>query len=146
MKSLETISEEIAKLESERDFGDITPEGIEQLAVLNLCYDLLSRTQTAQAMQVPQPEEMKEPGFDDEFISVYGVSSNPLADFAFSLSAKIGTIDMKQLLKQAMVGHTQKQCASAVGIRANTISDYLNDRKCITVCNYEKILNYAAKK
>ena len=145
MKSLETISNEISVLEAERDFGDITPEGLEKLAVLNLCYDLLTRTSAAQAINVKQPDEMKEPGFEDEFVNKYGVSSNQLADFAFAMITKQGNINLKALLQDAISGFKQKDIAARAGMRAATISDYLNNRKSMTCNNYEKILNTLKK-
>ncbi|MDD4145360.1 MAG: helix-turn-helix transcriptional regulator [Prolixibacteraceae bacterium] len=141
MKLLKTISDKITVLEAERDFGDITPDGEELLAVLNLCYDLLCRTQIAQKMVVPQPDEMKEPGFEDDFIQQYGVCSNQLADFAFSIATRQGKINMRNLLYQIMFDFKQKDIAKNIGIRPNTISDYMNGHKSMTVKNYEKIIN-----
>jgi len=146
MKVLQTISNEITVLEAERDFGDITSEGEELLDVLNLCYDLLTRTQTARKITVTTPEEMKEPGFDDDFMPQYGIPSNQLADFAFNISTRQGKVNMRDLLYQIMYGFTQKEIAKGIGIRPNTISDYMNGHKNITAGNYEKIINYTLKK
>lgn len=145
MKSLETISDEITILESERDFGNITPEEEELLSVLNLCYDFLSRTKTAQSIVVPQPEEMKEPGFEDDFTAKYGVGSNALADFAFAIASRTGQVDMRALLGKIMWGHTKREIAAAIGIRSLTISDYMNQKSSIGVDTFEKIVNYTIK-
>lgn len=145
MKSLETISDEITVLEAERDFGDITPEGLEQLAVLNLCYDLLSRTQTAQSIQVPQPDEMKEPGFEDDLIPQYGVSGNALADFAFAVATRQGTVDLRELLQQIKFGKTDKEIAKSLSIRPATLSDYKKGKSGLNSDIYERIVNYCIK-
>lgn len=141
MKSLETISNEITVLEAERDFGDITPEGLETLAVLNLCYDLLTRTRAAQAIKVPTPPEMLEPGFDDEETNVYGVSSSQLADFAFALATGQGAVNLRVLLQQTIPARKQQAVAKRVGIRSATIGDYLQGKKSMTCDNYEKTIN-----
>lgn len=146
MKSLEIISNEITILEAERDFGDITPEGLELLAALNLCYDLLSRTTEAQKLKVPTPPEMIEPGFDDDETPIYGVSSSQLADFAFTVATKTGTVDLRKLLREIISPFKQKHIAASVGIRANTISDYLTGKKSLTTDNYEKVINSTLKK
>ena len=145
MKSLKTISDEITTLEAERDFGDITQEGLEQLAVLNLCYDLLSRTAAAQKIKVPTPPEMIEPAFDDDKTPVYGVSSSQLADFAFAVATKTGKVDLRKLLNEIKFRHTNKEVAKAVGIRAATISDYLTGKKSLTCNNFENIINFTIK-
>lgn len=142
MKSLETISDEITVLEAERDFGDITPEGLEQLAVLNLCYDLLSRTQTAQSIQVPQSEEMKEPGFEGERVNKYGISGNALADFAFAVCTHQGPVDLRALFQQIRYAKTNKEIAAALNIRPATISDYTTGKSGLNSDIYERIINY----
>ena len=146
MKSLSTISDEITLLEAERDFGDITPEGLELLAVLNLCYDLLSRTRTAQAIQVPQPEEMKEPGFEEDFINQYGIGSSAMADFAFAVATKQGNVNLRDLLQQIKYGKTNKEIAESLSIRPATISDYTTGKSGLNSDIYERIINYINKK
>ncbi|MBL7971281.1 MAG: helix-turn-helix transcriptional regulator [Prolixibacteraceae bacterium] len=145
MKSLAVISDEITVLEAERDFGDITPEGLEQLAVLNLCYDLLSRTQTAQSIPVPQSEEMKEPGFEDERVNKYGISGNALADFAFAVATKQGAVDLRELLQQIKYRKTNKEIAEALSIRPATLSDYKKGKSGLNSDIYEQIVNYCIK-
>jgi hypothetical protein len=148
MKSLETISAEITILESERDFGDISPEGLETLAVLNFCYDLLSRTRTVQSILVPTPEEMKEPGFEDDQVNKYGVSSNALADFAFAICTHQGKVDLRALFHQIRYPKTNKEIAKKVegkskkGIRPATISDYTTGKSGLNCDIYERIVNY----
>lgn len=146
MKSLKTISNEITILEAERDFGDITPEELEQLAILNLCYDLLSRTITAQKIKVPTPHEMKEPGFENEETQVYGISSSALADFAFAIATKQGSVDLRELLREIKFGHTNKEIAKYIGVRAATISEYMNRKSPFNADSYEKIINSILKK
>lgn len=143
---LDTISDEISKLQTESDFGDISPENTELLAVLNLCYDLLSRTQVAQSETVETPEEMKEPGFEDETMLKYGTSSSQLADFAFTVCTKNGTIDLRKLLFEIMFGHTQTEIAEKIGIRYQTISDYKTGKMAMTTSNYQSIINEVCKK
>jgi hypothetical protein len=145
MKSLETISNEITVLEAERDFGDITPEGLELLSVLNLCYDLLSRTKAAQAIRVKQPDEMKEPSFDDEETNVYGVSSSQLADFAFAIATKQGSVDLRKLLAETMSSHVRSELAKKVGIRPSTISEYMNHKSPFNCDSYQAIINQIIK-
>jgi len=142
MKSLETIANEITLLESERDFGDITPEGMELLAVLNLCYDLLTRTKKAQGILINQPEEMKEEGFEDDLIQAYGVPSSALANFSFAIATKSGHVDLRKLLKEVKFSHTDKSIAESVGIRRATISEYMNHKSSFNADTYEKIINY----
>lgn len=142
MKSLSTISDEITILEAERDFGDITPEGLEQLAVLNLCYDLLCRTRSAQSILVPQPEEMKEPGFDEGFIRQYGVCGNALADFAFAVCTRQGEVDLRALFQQIRYAKTNKEIAAALNIRPATISDYTTGKSGLNSDIYERIVNH----
>lgn len=144
MKSLEIISDEITVLEAERNFGDITPEGEELLAVLNLCYDLLSRTSIARSILVPQPEEMKEPDFDSEseFVHQFGISSNELAEFAFSVSTRSGYVNLRALLQQIKFGRTDKEIAEALSIRPATLSDYKKGKSGLNSDIYERIVNY----
>lgn len=151
MQALDNISTEIALLEAERDFGNITDELSELRNVLNFCYDLLSRTALAQAEQVEQPEEMKEPGFEDQFVNRYGIASNSLADFAFSIVAKKGEVSLKKILDQQLYSAkanniTQQKIAEGIGIRQATISDYITDKKSMTADNIEKIINFIIAK
>lgn len=146
MLILDTISDEISKLQAESDFGDISPENMELLAVLNLCYDLLSRTRVAQSETVETPEEMKEPGFEDDTMLKYGTSSSQLADFAFTVCTKNGTVDIRKLLFEIMFGHTQTDIAEKIGIRYQTISDYKTGKRAMTTSNYQSIINEVCKK
>lgn len=150
MKTLDNISDQIAQLEAERDFGNITDEQTELLNVLNFCYDLLSRTQLTKSEQVEQPEEMKEPGFDDDYINKYGIASNYLADFAFALSTGKGSVSLLKLVENQLAiakfkKITQAKIAQGVGIRPATISDYLNQKVSMSADNLENILNFILK-
>lgn len=153
MKSLEAISNEITALETERDFRDITPEETEQLAILNFCYELLARTAIAQADKALQPEEMKEPGFDDEYINRYGITSDELADFTFSLATLSGKINLvalfNQILERARFAPkrvTATEIAEQTGISTNTISTFRNSKGNITADNFEAIINHILSK
>lgn len=143
---LDSISDEISKLQAESDFGDISPENMELLAVLNLCYDLLSRTRVVQSETVETPEEMKEPGFEDETMLKYGTSSSQLADFAFTVCTKNGTVDLRKLLFEIMFGHTQTDIAEKVGIRYQTISEFKNGKRVMSTLNYQNIINAVCSK
>lgn len=150
MQALDNISTEIALLEAERDFGNITTEQAELLNVLNFCYDLLSRTQLAISEQVEQPEEMKEPGFEDQFVNRYGIASNYLADFVFALSTGKGSVSLLKLVENQLAiakfkKITQAKIAQGIGIRPATISDYLNQKGSMSSDNIESILNFILK-
>ena len=142
MKSLETISTEITALEAERDFGDISPEGLEQLAVLNLCYDLLARTRAALSETVAQPDEMKEPGFEDDFIPKYGISWSAIADFAFAVTTKQGSVDMRKVLFDIMRPRTAKSIAENINIRPATLSEYFNKKSGFKADTWEQVANF----
>lgn len=141
MKSLKKISKQIIALEAQRDFGDITSEELELLAVLNLCYDLLSRTQIAQAIKVATPEEMKEPDFTDDETQAYGVSSSQLADFAFTIATKQGRVSLRELFREIKGSTSNKKIEEMADIRASTISDYMTSKSSLTTDNFEKVIN-----
>jgi predicted XRE-type DNA-binding protein len=147
MEALESILNEIARLEAERDFGNIAPEQSELLTILNFCYDLISRTKLARAEQVKQPEEMMEPGFDDEYVDKYGLAANYLADFAFALVARKGEVSIRELTKYLLsVAKIEKQLtqvkfAESIGIRQATISEYITGKQSMTADNIDKIIN-----
>lgn len=140
MKAIQIISNEISRLEAVRDFCNITEQDSELLIILNFCYDLLTRTKIVQEQTVIQPEEMKEPGFTDEFVQQFPSTSNPLADFVFCIETKQGEIDMRKLLRYALFPAPQYKIARQAGIRPNTISDYLNGHKSLSCDNYQKII------
>lgn len=140
---LKAISIKISDLE--RDSGKRIPENEELLAVYSLCYDLLTRTKAAEDILIVQPEDMKEPGFEDEMIMKCGIHSNQLADLAFAISTKQGTVDFRNLLLEIMSPYFQKDIAKSVGIRANTISEFVTAKKSMTIANYQAIINYCIK-
>ena len=146
MKSIDIICNEITVLEAERDFGDITPERQEYLAVLELCYNLLTRTDVVNSVMVEQSEEMKEPGWEDDFIPKYGVSFSAIADFAFFAVTKKRKLDLRKMLFEIMRPHTAFSIAKEVGIRRQTIGDYFNGHKSMTCDNYERIINHVILK
>lgn len=79
--AIDAISQQITALEARRDYNnDFTSDETELLSALNFCYDLLSRTEIISSITVPTPEEMKEPGMDDDMIQRFGIVSNQLAD------------------------------------------------------------------
>ncbi len=145
MKSIQGISDEITALEAERDYGDITKQDAELLEVLNLCYDLLCRTEKAQSFQVETPEQMQEPGEESDFFPQYGIYSNQLADFAFAIATKSGSVNLRALLYQIMCGYVRKDLAEKAGFSAQTISVYMNNKKSMTTDNYERLINVILK-
>ena len=142
MKTLNKICEQITVLETLRDGDLLDQEGIELLAVLNLCYDLLSRTRVARKETVRVTEEMKEEGFEQDMVLRYGITANELADFAFSISTQQGTVDLRKLLQQIRSYKTQAEIASALNIRQATISEYLTGKRSMFTDTYENIINH----
>ena len=145
LKALETVSDVLGTAGAVSEFEDLNSEEQEFFDVLMLCYDLLSRTSISKNILVPQPEEMKEHGFEDDFIPKYGIASDALADFAFSVATKSGAVDLRKLLYRVMAPHRQQDLANDAGIRRQTISEYINGHKSMTTDNYEKIINATLK-
>jgi len=146
MKSLKKISDEIIALEALRDYTEVglSPTETETLAILNFCYDLLTRTNQAQSLRVKQPEEIKQPGFDDEYILKYGIASNPLADIVFAIETKQGEISFRKLLDKMIRRSLEspRQIALQSGVSVSSLSEYLNGKYGINIRSYEKIVNY----
>ena len=140
MKSIKAISKEIEILEGLRDFGDITTEQSEYLAVLNCCYELIARTAIIEAETVKSTPDMLEPG-DPEIWPAYmhGVDDTVEA-FVFNLITGKG-FDLRRLVKYLVFGRQQK-IADEAGIRRATLSDYLTGKKQMTAQNIEKVVNY----
>jgi hypothetical protein len=137
MKYLHKISNEITALEANR--GNFTPEDAELLNVLNLCYDILSRTKKAQSMRIDDEEDVTFPPF-----FVFPIRSSQLADFAFALAAKQGRVDLKKLMKE-LKNFTYKELSEA-GIRAATLNNYLKGKTVIGAEKYEEVLNFIISK
>jgi len=55
-------------------------------------------------------------------------------------------LDLRELLRQIKIGHTQMEIKSGTEIRQSAISNYLNRKSSLMVDNYEKIVNYLIKK
>lgn len=89
---------------------------------------------------VKQPEEMKEEGFEGDTVPVYGVPSNPLADFAFAIITN-QKVDLRKLLLGLIGRTTRVSISEKTGIREATISDYLRNKRSMTCDNYEKVVN-----
>ncbi len=146
MEPIKAISDKITVLEAERDFGDITPEGEEMLEVLNFCYDLLTRTQEIEKLQVETPPEMLDAtDSDSPFMPQYGQMADDFTDFVFSVITRKGKISLRKVLRRIMAhaNLTQEKAANAASIRRATISDYINEKSSLTTDNYEKIINAA---
>ena len=77
---MKAIAQEIDSLQ----MMDLSPEKEQYLAALNLCYDILARTQVIRSQVV----EINDPLFTEsdkpELHQVYGISSSPLADYIIS--------------------------------------------------------------
>lgn len=153
MKSLDAINNEITVLEAERDYGNFTSKDAQYLDILNFCYELLARTEKAQEEFFLQPEEMKEPGFESEYISHYGITSDELADFTFAfvtLSGKISLVSLfNQILERVRLSPkkiTAAEISEKTGISTNTISTFRNGKGNMTAGNFETIINYILQK
>ena len=138
---IELISNQITVLEAirDRDEANYTDKDAEMLGVLNLCYDLLTRTEEISSIVVKQPEEMKEPGHEEEYIRQYGITSNAFADFCFNVATKTGKVDMRELLRWFIPSY--RKTSILTDIREATISDYLTYKRAMLADNYEKIIN-----
>ena len=148
--AIEAVSKAVEVLENYRDDEQITPEGAEALKVLKLCYGLLARTEIVIHETVIPSPEMLDIDEDDSPISRFGIPSSQLADFVFAITAEKGEINLRSLLKEilfyAKFGKiTQKVVAKGIGIRENTISDFLHNKKSLTSDNYEKVINFVIR-
>lgn len=83
---------------------------------------------------------MKEEGFEGDTVPVYGVPSNPLADFAFAIITN-QKVDLRKLLLGLIGRTTRVSISEKTGIREATISDYLRNKRSMTCDNYEKVVN-----
>ena len=151
LKSLETISDVLTTAGAASEYEDFSAEEQEFYHILMLCYDLLSRTQIAQSITVEQPEELKEPGFDDDTVLKYGIISSSLADFAFALAAFKGEINLRKLFDETLnlakfKGIITKMITDKTGVSSNSISVYRNGKGGLTADNFEKVLNYVLAK
>jgi hypothetical protein len=70
-------------------------------------------------------------------------ATNALADMVYSIVAKTGTVDMRNVLRAEITGSGLSQLAicEAIGIRPATLSNYLNG-KTKSLLAYEDVLNY----
>jgi len=129
MKTLEVISKELTTLDAiELHGGELTHKEKEVQAVLNLCYDLLSRTQEARQT------------------GRYGITASVITDMLFS--ALTGDNDNPvniRIFIVALIARTRKRAAEIsreTGVRKATISDFVNDKRAIRTDSLEKIIRY----
>lgn len=129
MKTLEEISNQLTTLDAiELHGGELTSREKEVQAVLNICYDLLSRTQ-----------EARETG-------KYGITASVITDMLFS--ALTGDNDNPvnlRIFTVALMASTRKKPAEIsreTGIRKATISDFVNDKRAMRADILEKIIRY----
>jgi len=148
-EAMTAVSAAIEQLEGQRDFGDITPEGLESLKILNVCYEMIARTAIIEAQTVIPTEDMVEPG---ENLSPWPVwmhgTDKTIEDFLFKIAAGKGDISFRDLLRaisNSKRKFTQKEISEAIGIRRATISDYLTHKTKITADKLESIINYIQK-
>ncbi len=150
MESLNIISKEIQSLEARRDYNhDLTPGETQYLAVLNFCYELLARTELAQAAIVPTPEEMKDSlGDDQDFTNTYGITSSAIADTVFSIIAKTGKPSLRAMLSELVRGSetskpnlSQSAIAEAAGTYPANLSRYLNNQSDMNCETFENIIS-----
>jgi len=148
IEAMTAVSSAIEQLEAQRDFGDITPEGLESLQVLNACYELIARTFIIEAQTAIPTPDMLEAGEDDSPWPAYMHSTdNTIDDFVFCIVTGKGKISLRLLLSNLISRAkfsprklTQAKIAEAVGIRPATISNYLNNQN-MTADNLENIIN-----
>lgn len=142
MTPIESISEAITALEAQRDYGEINAQQDETLAVLNMCYDLLTRTNEISSIRVKQFDEMKDFDNDHEYINKYGISSSALADFVFALITRTGSVSLRKVLAQLVWGEiTLKEIEAKTGVYRSNLSKYLNEKGEIQTDTWERITN-----
>jgi hypothetical protein len=146
---MQQVSDLLQQYEAQRDYTaeGLTAQEKEFYEVLNFVYDLLSRTQIISSIQVPMPEEMKEPGFDQEFVQKYGISGGVLADSGFAFAIKQGKIDLREILSTLMrTKHiSMKDVCEATAQGYPNMSRYLAGKNNIYADNLEKAINHCIK-
>lgn len=158
LKLLEHVSTVLTSAGYDQTFREEAGEEIpadeqEFYEVLNFVYDLLTRTEISKAVIVKTPEEMKEPGFEDEFTRVYGITADDAVDFSFALAIRKGQISFRKLLRtminRAGFGEnriTMKEICKETGQGYPNMSRYLNNQQTIFADNVEKAINFVLKK
>jgi predicted XRE-type DNA-binding protein len=149
IEAITSVSSAIEQLEAQRDFGDITNEGLESLKVLNTCYELIARTAIIEAQTVIPSEDMIEPGEElTPWPAYMHGTDHTIEDFIFRIVTGRGEISLRSLLSNLINRAkfsdrklTQAKVATGVGIRKATVSNYLNNRN-MTADNLENIINY----
>lgn len=142
-KIMETISEALnawGYIEQQ----ETTTEERNFYAVLDVCYDLLTRTQFISSIQVPMPEEMRDEG-DHDMVNTYGIAASPELDMLHTAITGDGKfpVDLKTILDNAMrrARITQTELAERIGVRQATISDFLNRKHGMSSETLEAALN-----
>jgi len=140
--------------EAEEQAGESIQEDVhEYYRILNFAYDLLTRTALISSIKVKTPEEMKEPGFEEEYIQSYGIAADEFADFSFALATQKGEISLRRLLRtminRAGFGDkpiTMKDVCMQTHQGYPNMSRYLSGKQSLSSDNYEKALNFVLKK
>lgn len=87
MESIKAISQEIDIMQMQ----DLSPEKEQYLQALNLCYDILARTEFVKKQTVVIDDESFTESNEPETHQVYGISSNLLADYIISIMPFVNT-------------------------------------------------------
>lgn len=142
---MQQVSDLLQQFEAQRDYGDgLSPDAQQFYEVLNFVYDLLSRTNIISSIQVPMPEEMKEPGFDQDKVQKYGIGGGILADTGFALATHNGKVSFREILSTLMraKGISMKEIAEKTGQGHPNISRYLSGKRTLYADNLEKAINH----
>ena len=120
--TIKIVSDEIVELEKSRehDGASFSESDSEKLAVLKLCYGLLTRIKDGVTIIPNLP--------DDAF-----------TDFIFALATGKGKINMRDFLRK--VTPSYRKISRMTGIREATMSDYFTGKTSMTCDLYETILN-----
>lgn len=149
MKSIQSICEQITVLEAIRDNSpeDFSNNDFELLNVLNLCYDLLTRTKKVSEITVELSDIDRDLLEENSNITQkYPQATSQLADFAFSIATKTGTVDLRKLFGEVIWGNKKQEIAKKANVRRQTIGDYLNNKTNINSDNYQNVVNACLKK
>lgn len=142
---MQQVSDLLQQFEAQRDYGDGLSHDEQQFyEVLNFVYDLLSRTNIISSILVPMPEEMKEPGFDQDTVQKYGISGGVLADAGFAFAIKQGKIDLREILSTLMRSKriSMKDVCEATAQGYPNMSRFLSGKNNIYADNLEKAINF----
>lgn len=143
---LDQIEQEMLVLDYEKESYEITTRQENRLAILNLCFDLLSRTSPLLS-NINEYSKIT----DIDKASSY-TDYNPLADFVYAIATRQSLVSLRDLMSYVLTdvrwgpeNLTQQKIAQNAGIRQATISDYITGKVSMTVDNYEKVINATKK-